>query len=445
MRKWVVPASTAFVICSIVASGSIYDEAVQQTREPEAAQADWKCANCTGVRAADAVKTRTGKVPATEAPQAGGEALEEADARDWSPPALPARVANCPRRYLTVNPHTWGRHHNQLQTTVQGIVAAHLLNRTFVIGHFRHAKRWFDARDFYSFSELARYFCIVDIETAKKDLAGDRSVACFGQTVDEMPIGKQLHLKCRNLGPVAKSFPIQTFKQVVREAWPKLRRAAATVINVSGQLAFYLRPGLPLLAQAFGLLRPAKDVGDEVASFLSKTYGPNPRYLSVHLRYREGTCNAEIDTEFAHTFAIDAPLLDELREQCKVNSAYISKTLRASLGSSVESAGSNPDKFPLPTFLASDHQNKTAEQELVVRGAIMYDGLYGTQEVGGLKGLATDYFLMRSGYIFIGNSASSVSQNTCFGRLLYMPWRRACAGWKTALFREMMTTDIAPA
>eukprot|EP01064_Diplonema_japonicum_P023013 TRINITY_DN3340_c2_g1_i2.p1 TRINITY_DN3340_c2_g1~~TRINITY_DN3340_c2_g1_i2.p1 ORF type:complete len:455 (+),score=74.17 TRINITY_DN3340_c2_g1_i2:97-1461(+) len=363
------------------------------------------------------------------------------DIEEWTPPTLPPLrdpSVPCPDKYLTVNTHTWGRHHNQLQSVVHGILMAHLLNRTFVLGHFRHAKAWHDVRSFYSFEELGRYFCIKDAASAQ--LLHERSVGCFGQDIHDMPLGKQNHLKCDPKALFPKSFPIPGFKTTIETAIPKLRAAQQRLINLSGELAFFLRPGLRFMAMGYGLLRPSKEVQEEVDRFSKATYGEGQDYIAIHLRYREGTCSAEIETDFVKNFNISPKLLGELHAQCKVNFTYTSVTLRNVLG--ISSTG-DPNILPYPAFLASDHQNKAAEMDLLTKGAVFYSGKYHTEEIGGLHGLATDYFLLRKGSVFIGNSASSVSQNTCFARLLTMPWKRACTGWDISLFHEMTTTAAA--
>ena len=55
-------------------------------------------------------------------------------------------------------------------------------------------------------------------------------------------------------------------------------------------------------------------------------------------------------------------------------------------------------------------KNNTNTQDLISRGALPYTGKFHTNEVGGLSGLATDYFILRHGHVFVGNTASSVSQ-----------------------------------
>eukprot|EP01061_Rhynchopus_euleeides_P018843 TRINITY_DN31070_c0_g2_i1.p1 TRINITY_DN31070_c0_g2~~TRINITY_DN31070_c0_g2_i1.p1 ORF type:complete len:476 (+),score=123.87 TRINITY_DN31070_c0_g2_i1:44-1429(+) len=363
----------------------------------------------------------------------------------WVPPMhIPVgfKPAQCPDKYLTVNTHTWGRHHNQLQSVIHALVAAHLLNRTFVIGHFRHAKRWYDVQDFYSFAELEKHFCVIHHSRAAERLRGERDIHCMGQIIEDTPLGKGIRGKCRRQG-FGKSFDNAKFKHHVASAVSQLTSAAVVqsrVVNLSGQLAFYMRPGLRLMSFAYGLLRPSPEVQAEVTRFVQDAYGKGTDYIAIHLRYREGTCHKELESDFLASFKIDDTLLQQLHEQCRVNYAYTKRTLQASLGSAASVPGADPNMLPFPAFLASDHQNKTAEQDLTSRGALPYQGKFGTQEIGGLSGLATDYFLLRGGHVFVGNTASSVSQNTCFGRLLTMPWRRACAGWNYALLTEMTET-----
>eukprot|EP00755_Sulcionema_specki_P001079 Sspe_Gene.25880::Locus_10507_Transcript_1_1_Confidence_1.000_Length_1479::g.25880::m.25880 len=359
----------------------------------------------------------------------------------WSPPGPPPpRPETCPSRFVTVNTHTWGRHHNQLQSTIHAILTAHLLNRTFIIGHFRHAKQWHEATELYGFSRLSKHFCIVDAQTAHRMLGTDRSITCFGQHIHDTPVGKRLGLRCRSLHhSVPKNFALSVFREVVRNALPSLVASSSRVINLSGQLAFYLRPGLRMLSQGYGLLEPAPEVAAEVARFQREGLG-GAEYLAIHLRYREGTCVAEIHEEFTKSFNISDRLMGELIEQCTINFGYVRRVLHDSLGAAADGLST---RFPYPTFLASDHQNKSAEQDFLSRGAVFYSGRYHTKEIGGLKGLSTDYFLMRGGHAFVGNSASSVSQDTCFGRLMSLPWRRACVGWRLGFFKTWAVTALA--
>eukprot|EP00756_Hemistasia_phaeocysticola_P058376 Hpha_TRINITY_DN35000_c0_g1::TRINITY_DN35000_c0_g1_i1::g.82723::m.82723 len=365
----------------------------------------------------------------------------------WQPPGDPVwfqeRRKRCPARFLSVNTHTWGRHHNQLQSTVLGLLAAQLLNRTFVLGHFRHNHHWLEARDFYDFSQLQRHFCVIDYHTAVRLLKGERSVECFGQVIHDMPLGKYGRMKCTNgFGPVDRFFHMHEFRKVVSEALPHMMASTARVINLSGQLAFFLRPGLKLMSQGFGLLRPAADVAEDTERFRNVTFGPGSEYLAVHLRYREGQCMNEIQSDFQRTFNISEELLERMQEQCTINYRYADRTLQESLGPKAMSVRADPNRFCCPTFFASDHQNRTAEQDFLTRGAAPYKGRYHTKELGGLKGLSADYFLLRGGHTFIGNSASSISQDVCFGRLMRLPWRRACAGWHLPFFRGFARTEM---
>eukprot|EP01062_Namystynia_karyoxenos_P003646 TRINITY_DN11307_c0_g1_i1.p1 TRINITY_DN11307_c0_g1~~TRINITY_DN11307_c0_g1_i1.p1 ORF type:complete len:522 (+),score=168.38 TRINITY_DN11307_c0_g1_i1:90-1568(+) len=366
----------------------------------------------------------------------------------WDPPGEPSwfapRRARCPERFLSVNTHTWGRHHNQLQSTILALLAAQLLNRTFILGHFRHNHKWSDVREYYSFALLQRHFCMVDFPTAVRLLRGEKQVECFGQAIDDMPLGKQLRVKCRNgFGPVERFFDQHQFRKVVADAMPHLLASKARIINLSGQLAFFLRPGLRVMAQGFGLLQPAPDVDEEIQRFANETYGRGTEYLGIHLRYREGQCMNEIQSDLQTTFNISTALMAEMQEQCTINFKYTERVLRNALGSHAMDARSDPNRFCCPAFFASDHQNRTAELDFLNRGAVLYKGRYHTKELGGLKGLSADYFLLRRSHTFIGNSASSVSQDVCFGRLIHVPWRRACAGWHLPFFRDFAHTAIA--
>ncbi|CUG87096.1 Hypothetical protein, putative [Bodo saltans] len=50
--------------------------------------------------------------------------------------------AKCPHKYLFVNTHTYGRHHNQLQEMMHLAAWAQRLGRTAVLGWFRFSRRW---------------------------------------------------------------------------------------------------------------------------------------------------------------------------------------------------------------------------------------------------------------------------------------------------------------
>eukprot|EP01065_Artemidia_motanka_P052236 TRINITY_DN9373_c1_g1_i1.p1 TRINITY_DN9373_c1_g1~~TRINITY_DN9373_c1_g1_i1.p1 ORF type:complete len:472 (+),score=130.56 TRINITY_DN9373_c1_g1_i1:168-1583(+) len=366
----------------------------------------------------------------------------------WEPPGPPAwfaqRRKRCPGRFLTVNTHTWGRHHNQLQSTILALLAAQLLNRTFILGSFRHNHQWTDVREIYSFAELQKAFCVIDLPTAVRLLRHEKQVECFGQVIHDMPIGKQLKTKCRNgFGPVDRFFDQHKFKEVVADALPHLIASTARIINLSGQLAFFMRPGLRLMSQGFGLLRPAPEVSEELRRFTGAAFGDQTDYLGIHLRYREGQCMNEVQSDFQKVFNISSDLMAKMEEQCTINYRYADRVFRETLGASVMDARPDPNRFCCPTFFASDHQNKTAEKDFLNRGATPYKGRYHTFELGGLKGLSSDYFMLRDSYAFIGNSASSVSQDVCFARLMTRPWRRACSGWHDGFFRNFANTALA--
>ena len=244
----------------------------------------------------------------------------------WISPGWPPAIkGECPDRYLTVNTHTWGRHHNQLQSVMNGLVTAHLLNRTFVLGHFRHAKNWFSVSDYYDFSELAFHYCIIDHSSmiAKMKDRPKPSVSCHGQNINDLPLGKSLGLKCSGK---SESFSNFNFKAIIDQKLIILKKDTSTILNLSGQLAFYLRPGLNHISQSFALLKAAPAVKAEVDLFQQMTFG-NSDYVAIHLRYREGTCIQEIDTDFVKAFNISAELHRSLQVQCKINYAYSKRVL----------------------------------------------------------------------------------------------------------------------
>eukprot|EP01059_Diplonema_ambulator_P014631 TRINITY_DN25560_c0_g1_i2.p1 TRINITY_DN25560_c0_g1~~TRINITY_DN25560_c0_g1_i2.p1 ORF type:complete len:349 (+),score=46.55 TRINITY_DN25560_c0_g1_i2:100-1047(+) len=264
-----------------------------------------------GCRAQGTLQTSENVVTEEPAVHIETKVMKSSREAKWDLPALPPlRDVNkpCPDKYLTVNTHTWGRHHNQLQSVIHGLLMARLLGRTFILGHFRHAKAWHDVRDFYSFEELGRYFCIAEMADVAAKLKHEKSIACFGQDIHDMPIGKHLHLKCDPKAHFPKSFPIPGFKTVIQDVVPKLAAAAHRIINLSGELAFFLRPGLPYMAVGYGLLRPSAAVRDEVQRFTEATF-KGQDYIAIHLRYREGTCAAEIETDFVQNFNITGKLV----------------------------------------------------------------------------------------------------------------------------------------
>ena len=102
-----------------------------------------------------------------------------------------------------------------------------------------------------------------------------------------------------------------------------------------------------------------------------------------------------------------------LQAQCRMAPRYVSSVI-ADNGASHHAV-----------FVASDHQNVTAETALTsqLHAATMYRGKFPTKELGGMKGLATDFFLLVGARWFAMNQVSSISQNACYARL-----GRACSG-----------------
>ena len=89
-------------------------------------------------------------------------------------------------------------------------------------------------------------------------------------------------------------------------------------------------------------------------------------------------------------------------------------------------------------FVASDHQNATLDAVFAAKGALAYSGRWHTKELGGLEGLAVDYFTLRAAHTFVGNTISSVSQNVCYARLA-RPFDTACAGWRCSLIASTLS------
>jgi hypothetical protein len=197
---------------------------------------------------------------------------------------------------------------------------------------------------------------------------------------------------------------------------PRILSAKEDVVVVSGQIAFFLRPGLSEFAAIFGLLKPAPEIAAEVMAF-SKQRLPGPadgKLFTIHLRQRERDCLKEVrearEDGGAHLHRMTPADWKVIETQCAITTKHVA-ALFARHGLCLGSREA-------AVFLASDHENLALEKALVERGAVMYDGgRFHTREHGGLKGLAVDFFLLIRGDFFTGNQLSSITQNVCFVRL----------------------------
>jgi hypothetical protein len=353
------------------------------------------------------------------------------------------RPTVCPDRFVFVNTHTFGRHHNQLQEMLNLASWARSLNRTAVIGWFRHNHKWTAMDALYDFSGLAKHFCVAthkEFATRWGALpAGKRSAACAGQGVSDTPIKSQVR-KCRMVPGVPAHYDsrlgVDTTKTMLGIIAAAAEAREATFLGVSGEIAFFMRPGLLEQVAAAMHVTPAAHIVAEAAEYAGKTgltlsgaggesadvkAGGTPEaagrpYFGLHLRQREKECMKEM----GHTWADGGAALEGVPEavqraiegQCAVTVGQFDGLvagLRLAVGS--ETAQER-------LFLASDHQNMALEKSLVGRGAVMYaGGKFHTREMGGLEGLGVDFHMLQRAAHFTGNQLSSVSQNVCFHRL----------------------------
>jgi hypothetical protein len=330
----------------------------------------------------------------------------------------------CPKRWIFVNTHTFGRHHNQLQEFMNLIAWSERLQRTVVLGWFRHNHKWSDPSEFYNFSAIAERYCVVSPQQFQQQLkstGAEKVVAqCYGQRVEDTPL-KRFGVKCSMVPGIGAHYNVRHGMNITAGIFQKLVENQSPFIVVSGQIAFFLRPGLRTYAEIFSLLQPSDEILEEVRQFsrraLWSTSGNKPLpYFGVHLRQREKECMKEVHESFedgmrelGHLTASDRTVI---ATQCAMTVAHV-KSLQQSLGFVPSSTSVDG-----VVFLASDHENMVLEKALVDAGAIMYSGgKYHTKELGGLKGLAVDFFLLVEGAYFTGNQLSSVTQNVCYMRL----------------------------
>lgn len=348
-------------------------------------------------------------------------------------------AASCPNRYVFANTHTFGRHHNQLQEMMNTIIWASRLNRTAVLGWFRHNHAWIDPKEFYDFDQVARRYCVVTADRMMANLRskGGITAECFGQGFADTPLKRFVGraARCVHAAGVPRYYNSRYGARVTRTFLPRILASPADILVLSGEVAFFMRAGLALHAAAYRHLRPNAEIAAEVTNFEKSKLGhaAGSGYFAVHLRQRERECMKEVRDSFddgaAHLGRLGAAARTVISTQCAVTVPHV-RCLQQSLGLR--------DTFPM--FLASDHQNLALEQDLVAHGAVMYEGgRFHTREIGGLKGMAVDFFLMARARYFTGNQLSSVTQNACFMRL---GSGRGCHG-VVREFTEFHTRDLA--
>ena len=356
--------------------------------------------------------------------------------------AAMVRLEHCPHKYLFVNTHTYGRHHNQLQAIMNLAIWANALGRTAVIGWFRFQHAWVYAEDVYNFTRIQQSYCMMSpqqMATRAAQRTEKKTAICLGQKLADTPLKKYAKIsgfQCR-LAPDVPAhyntrYAMKTTKAYLQE---KILRATEDLLVVSGQIGFFLRAGLAEHAAIFGLLRPHQKTVKSVTTFLEsgvvgsaqyievnglahrEQFAEQSSYFAIHLRQREQECMKEVTEShedggrWLQTMSADDWTV--VKTQCAITVAHV-KSLMLSLGLVFDSQ-------PPPMFLGSDHQNMVLERALVQHGAKMYEG-----NAAGLDGLAVDFFVMSQGKWFTGNQLSSITQNICFLRL---GTGRACDGF----------------
>ena len=346
----------------------------------------------------------------------------------------------CPKKYIFVNTHTYGRHHNQLQEFMNIIIWGERIGRTPVLGWFRADHRWVDPADLYDFSLIRERYCLVTPKEFADALpSGRTAAACFGQGVSGTPLkrlGGGKAVKCAMQPHVPAHYNTRRATNTTAEFLPRIAGATEDVLVLSGQIAFFLRAGLAEFATIFSLLGPSKEIAEEVMSFTKqKLLASQGRVFSIHLRQREKDCLKEVGEAQEDGARWLLSMSDDdwkvIRTQCAITTRHVTALMhRLSLCLDREQ----------PMFLASDHENKELERALVSSGAVMYEGgRFHTKEHGGLKGLAVDFFLLVQGAYFTGNQLSSISQNACFMRL---GQGKPCNGFVEPLARYLVR-DLA--
>ncbi|ORC91124.1 uncharacterized protein TM35_000061290, partial [Trypanosoma theileri] len=351
----------------------------------------------------------------------------------------------CPDRYIFVQFKHAGRHHNQLQMMMNIIMWAERLNRTAVLGPFFVKNEWVSHSDLYNFSEIARRYCVVSIDTMRKRLSSripltPVTIACFdGDMCRNSLMHFDFKVKTNLVKIVELSAPwnyvdAHFYLKRCFLRYPKKSKAHIVIINYIA--AFMMTRGLSDHAAIYGLLRPSALIAQRVKRFLNHSFGPRGRFFAVHKRHREMTCNdflteslPQLRTHFGVTLRSEREQL--IRAQCNISIPYLA-ALHASLGLRL---------FSYPMFLAHDGQDPYTVPQLKARGARVYEKEHYAQYEDcayGLCALAVDYFVMTEAEYFSGNAVSTVSDNVCFVRL---GRGKACHGMEPAIIR-MFSYDV---
>lgn len=325
--------------------------------------------------------------------------------------------SNCPDRFLFVNTHTYGRHHNQLQEMMNLAVWAKKLGRTAVLGWFRYNHAWTFATEYYNFSRIMQSYCLITPQQMMEKIAKNASLSarqkhtasCFGQKLEDTPLKRYVRgaFKCTMAPNVPAHYNTREGLRVTREFFERIKKVDEPLLVVSGQLGFFLRGGIAEFAAIFGLLEPSESIRATVQAVQAAKKLPPSTYFGIHLRQRENECMKEVvqSREDGGSSYLASMSTDDWRvveRQCQLTIEHI-KDIMTSLDLIMDHQ---------PMFLGSDHQNVKLEKALVAAGAVMYE-----EHDSGLKALAVDFFLLSGGRYFTGNQLSSVTQNICFRRL----------------------------
>lgn len=343
------------------------------------------------------------------------DVVETRAASSWSMQIESGQLRRLPRtpcptdRFLWVNTHTYGRHHNQLQEFINIAVWARSFNRTVVLGQFRAQKRWWEPEQFYNFSAVMSHYCVISASqfSERWKMFSRPTAWCMGQSTGSTPL-KSVIRKCPLVPGIPPHYDTWKGDAISREFVsralkdPNLR--TATFLGISGQMGFFMRSGLEESAAAYGLLEPSIAVKLKIQSILNNHPPLQKGYFGVHLRQRELMCFDEMDHSFGNAVeltAVSAEARARVRRQCRMSLLELTSILRESTGTT---------SYPL--FVASDKQNPELDKALKDSGATF------APDDGTLLSLAVDFFML--GHInakyFAGNQLSSISQNVCFRR-----------------------------
>lgn len=257
------------------------------------------------------------------------------------------------------------------------------------------------------------------------------SAMCLGQGTKATPLAKVV--KCVMAPNVPAHYSSKTgFGSTKETFYGKLILEDPTVrdadfLGVSGEIAFFMRPGIIEMSRLLASIKPSMLVKLELTNFFrgSAMLAPNavvakfwelPRatpgneYFALHLRQREKDCLKEVNDNFEINPELSKKLSEKqqqfVRTQCAIPVSHVEENLLQRYEISRTAT-----KF----FLASDHENMVLEKSLVENhNAVMYSGKFDHKS---LQGLAMDFFLLVGGKYFSGNQLSSISQNVCMMRL----------------------------